>query len=67
MTAKVIILKRKFEGTPTLDNFKIVEEKLRPLQQGEFLVEARYISVDPYQRVYPPKVGQTMLSEQVAK
>jgi NADPH-dependent curcumin reductase CurA len=37
-------------GTPTHDNFGLVESKVPGLQVGEILVENEYISVDPYLR-----------------
>lgn len=67
MTAKSIILDKKFKGFPQDYNFKIVEESLPQLKDGEFLAEAEFLSVDPYIRVYMNGVGNTIMSEQVAK
>ncbi|GJQ76542.1 hypothetical protein Trydic_g2244 [Trypoxylus dichotomus] len=54
---------------PTKENVKIVEEELPELENGEYLVEAVYLSVDPYMRAYAPnyKVGDTLIGSQVAK
>ncbi|XP_011870865.1 PREDICTED: prostaglandin reductase 1-like isoform X1 [Vollenhovia emeryi] len=55
------------EAKPT--DLKLVEEELPPLQNGEYLAEAEYLSVDPYMRPYLQKfpVGITMIGSQVAK
>ncbi|KAG5347573.1 PTGR1 reductase, partial [Acromyrmex charruanus] len=55
------------EAKPT--DLKLVEEELPPLQNGEYLVEAEYLSVDPYMRPYVQNVslGVTMIGSQVAK
>lgn len=67
--AKVFIYASKFEGDVKLSDFKIIEENLPALRDGQFLAEAIYISVDPYQRTfilsYP--VGTPMVGRQVAK
>lgn len=72
MTAKKIVLKNGFKGEPKLEDFEIQEESLRPLNNGEFLVEAEYLSVDPYMRVYMGRLpnggaGQTMIGGQVGR
>ncbi|GJQ76544.1 hypothetical protein Trydic_g2246 [Trypoxylus dichotomus] len=53
---------------PSQENFKLIEEDLPPLRDGEFLAEAFYLSVDPYMRAYGPymTVGHTMIGTQVA-
>ncbi|XP_011690434.1 PREDICTED: prostaglandin reductase 1-like [Wasmannia auropunctata] len=55
------------EAKPT--DLKLVEEELPPLQNGEYLVQAEYFSVDPYMRVYVERfpLGTTMIGSQVAK
>ncbi|KAG5327671.1 PTGR1 reductase, partial [Pseudoatta argentina] len=55
------------EAKPT--DLKLVDEELPPLQNGEYLVEAEYLSVDPYMRPYVQNVslGVTMIGSQVAK
>uniref|UniRef100_A0A1Y1MGI5 Prostaglandin reductase 1 n=3 Tax=Photinus pyralis TaxID=7054 RepID=A0A1Y1MGI5_PHOPY len=67
VTAKKFILKKKFSGAASPSNVEIVEEELPPIKDGEFLTEAVYISVDPYQRAYNQEVGQVMAGIQVAK
>ncbi|EGI64927.1 Prostaglandin reductase 1 [Acromyrmex echinatior] len=55
------------EAKPT--DLKLVEEELPPLQNGEYLAEAEYFSVDPYMRPYVRRypLGITMLGTQIAK
>uniref|UniRef100_U5EP03 Prostaglandin reductase 1 n=1 Tax=Corethrella appendiculata TaxID=1370023 RepID=U5EP03_9DIPT len=61
----------KFVGEPKLSNFKLVEEDLRELKDEEFLAEAIFLSVDPYQQVYMNfynfPTGIVMIGGQVAK
>ncbi|MEH6658224.1 NADP-dependent oxidoreductase [Leeuwenhoekiella marinoflava] len=75
MTQTILFNKRP-EGKPTLDNFKFVEESVEEPKEGELLVEARYVSVDPYLRgrmndtksyVPPFQVGEPMTSGVVAE
>lgn len=66
-TAKVWKKNREFSGEPKLDDFKIVEEKLPALKNGEFAVEAEFLSVDPYMRAYQIDAGSTMIGGQVAR
>lgn len=67
--AKKIIYASAFKGEPTSENFKLVEEELKLLKDGEVLIEAIYLSVDPYMRPYMNSfpVGVTMIGGQVAK
>ncbi|XP_055584681.1 prostaglandin reductase 1-like [Uranotaenia lowii] len=60
---------KKFEGEPTSANFKLVEEVLPELQDGEFLAQAEFLSVDPYMRPYMRSYeeGTLMIGGQVAK
>lgn len=60
---------KKFEGEPTSENFRLVEEELPALQDGEFLAQAEYLSVDPYMRPYMSRfpVGSLMIGGQIAK
>ncbi|KAI4467484.1 prostaglandin reductase [Holotrichia oblita] len=64
--AKKYIYVKEYEGMPTDENVKIVEEELPSLKNG---VEAVYLSVDPYMRAYAPnyKIGDTLIGTQVAK
>ncbi|XP_028131011.1 prostaglandin reductase 1-like [Diabrotica virgifera virgifera] len=45
--AKVWKQIRPFDGLPERSDFELVEENLRPIEDGEFLVKAMYLSVDP--------------------
>ncbi|KRT82615.1 hypothetical protein AMK59_3214, partial [Oryctes borbonicus] len=67
--AKKYIYVKPYEGMPTEENVRIVEEELPELKNGEYLVEAVYLSVDPYMRAYAPnyKIGDTLIGTQVAK
>ncbi|KAK9730874.1 Zinc-binding dehydrogenase [Popillia japonica] len=69
MKAKRFVLEKYFEGMPKESDLKLVEEELPEITDGEFLVEAVYLSVDPYMRAYVSglKLGQTMIGCQVAK
>lgn len=62
------VVQTPFVGEPKKSNFKIVEEDLPAVEENEFLAEAAFISVDPYQRM---KLGTTfpcdMIGGQVAK
>lgn len=50
METQQIVLSARPEGFPTLNNFRIENVKLPPLQENEVLVEGMYYSVDPYMR-----------------
>lgn len=47
---KQIHLVRRPQGTPTADNFEIVDAATPTPKDGEVLVRALYLSVDPYMR-----------------
>jgi NADPH-dependent curcumin reductase CurA len=47
---KQILLKSRPVGKPTIDNFDIVDAPTVEVKDGELLVKAKYISVDPYMR-----------------
>lgn len=49
-------------------DFKLVEEELPPLKDGEFLAQAVYLSVDPYMRGFMGRfpLESTMIGSQVA-
>ncbi|KYQ57273.1 Prostaglandin reductase 1 [Trachymyrmex zeteki] len=55
------------EAKPT--DLKLVEEELPLLQNGEYLTEAEYFSVDPYMKPYVKRypLGITMIGTQIAK
>ena len=49
---KRYILKRPFDGVPKRDDFELIEENLPTLKDGEILIEALFLSVDPYMGMY---------------
>lgn len=67
--AQKFLYVKEFDGEPNSSNFKIVEEELPKLENGEFLAKAEYLSVESYMRPdmesYP--LGTTMIGGQVAK
>ncbi|XP_014286350.1 prostaglandin reductase 1 [Halyomorpha halys] len=69
MKCKKFIFKQHFDGVPKKSDFELVEEELPPLQDGDVLFEALYISVDPYMRPVSVKLplGVTMIGAQVAR
>lgn len=50
MKTKQILLASRPQGMPQASNFNMQEVELPPLQEGEVLLKALYISVDPYMR-----------------
>jgi prostaglandin reductase 1 len=46
--AKKFIYASAFKGEPKLSDFELVEEELPALKDGEILIEAQFLSVDPY-------------------
>ncbi|XP_006819176.1 prostaglandin reductase 1-like [Saccoglossus kowalevskii] len=67
---KRFVLAKQVEGIPQLTDFKILETKLPELKDGEILVKALYLSVDPYMRLFMSGVKEgvdTILGEQVAR
>ena len=73
---KAIVLRERPVGTPTLDNFEIIEEEKPFVKEGEMLLKAAYVSVDPYLRgrmtdaksyVPPFELNEPMQSGMVAK
>ncbi|KAL1509775.1 hypothetical protein ABEB36_004460 [Hypothenemus hampei] len=69
VTAKKWVFVQPSKGFPKISDFKLEEEKLRPIEDGEFLVEAMYFSVDPYMRANMPRLPKntTMIGGQLAK
>jgi len=65
------IMKRHFQGMPTLEDFEIKSEPLQKLKDNEILLQPEFWSVDPYARIYPISFGyklpMTMLGSQVAQ
>ncbi|KAL0841462.1 hypothetical protein ABMA28_015144 [Loxostege sticticalis] len=48
--ARKYVVKQAFKGKPKREDFEIVEYELPPLKDGEILIKAEWIGVDPYQR-----------------
>jgi hypothetical protein len=46
-----VIFKSHPEGMPVPENFEIVQTDLPPLEEGQFLLENVYLSLDPYMRM----------------
>ncbi|CAK9815987.1 Prostaglandin reductase 1 [Anthophora quadrimaculata] len=67
--AKKFVVAKHFQNEPKATDLQLVEEELPALQTGEFLVQAEYLSVDPYMRPYVLKypLGITMIGAQVGK
>lgn len=67
--AQKFVYVKEFVGEPNSSNFELVEEDLPEIKNGEFLVKAEYLSVDPYMRAYMVRypTGVTMIGGQVAK
>lgn len=67
--AKSWTLKKHFEGNPTNSNFELKTVELPPLKNGEALLEALFLTVDPYMRVMAKslKEGDKMMGQQVAR
>ncbi|XP_037088671.1 prostaglandin reductase 1-like [Pollicipes pollicipes] len=63
------VLVQHFDGFPKHTDFELREEPLPGLKDGEYLCEAEWISVDPYQRAYTPnyQVPMTMIGLQCAR
>jgi prostaglandin reductase 1 len=57
VVGKKFVLKRPFDGMPKIDDFELIEEHLPPLKDGEILIEAMFLSVDPYMRMYVLKMS----------
>lgn len=47
---RIIILKNRPTGKPTLKDFEFTEEEMPTAGEGELLLKAKYVSVDPYLR-----------------
>ncbi|XP_066246943.1 prostaglandin reductase 1-like [Euwallacea similis] len=67
--AKKFILVKTSEDLPKPSDFKLVEEELPALKDNEFLVQAEFLSVDPYMRGYMPQIpiNSTMVGTQVSR
>ena len=47
---KTIILNSRPVGKPQLSDFKLVEEEMPKIKEGEVLIKTKFVSVDPYLR-----------------
>lgn len=74
--SKAFILKSRPVGVPSMENFEQVELPVEPLEEGQLLLAAKFISVDPYMRgrmseqksyVTPYEVGKPIVGGVVAK
>lgn len=76
MENKTILLGSRPNGAPTLENFRFTQTAVTALQEGEVLLKALYISVDPYMRgrmsdaksyIAPYEVGKPIMGGIVAE
>ncbi|KAM9717994.1 prostaglandin reductase 1-like [Menidia menidia] len=68
--AKSWVMVKHFDGFPKKSDFKLQVEELPEPKDGEVLLEAVFLSVDPYMRPFSKlymKEGDVMLGTQVAK
>uniref|UniRef100_A0A8C2FGS0 15-oxoprostaglandin 13-reductase n=1 Tax=Cyprinus carpio TaxID=7962 RepID=A0A8C2FGS0_CYPCA len=65
--AKTWVLKQHFEGFPKDTDFELKLEQLSEPRDGEVLLEAVFLSVDPYMRRVRMQAGDVMIGTQVAK
>lgn len=68
--AKFWILNRHFDGFPKDSDFQLKEEEISEAKDGEVVLEAVFLSVDPYMRPFSQirmKEGDVMIGTQVAK
>ncbi|XP_072171720.1 prostaglandin reductase 1-like [Diadema setosum] len=65
--ARRIVLAKDFHGEVTASNFRVEEVQIPALNEGEVQLEALFLSVDPYMRVWGIKEGELMVGEQVAR
>uniref|UniRef100_A0A8C1IVV2 Prostaglandin reductase 1 n=1 Tax=Cyprinus carpio TaxID=7962 RepID=A0A8C1IVV2_CYPCA len=68
--AKTWVLKQHFEGFPKHTDFELKLEQLSEPRDGEVLLEAVFLSVDPYMRPFSRvrmQAGDVMIGTQVAK
>ncbi|XP_066112625.1 prostaglandin reductase 1 [Saccopteryx bilineata] len=67
--AKNWTLKKHFEGQPKSGDFEMKTVELPPLKNGEVLLEALFLTVDPYMRLAAKRLkeGDTMMGQQVAR
>ncbi len=73
---KIILLKKRPVGKPSLNDFELIEETKPNPKEGELLLKTKYVSVDPYLRgrmrdeksyIEPFKVGEPLESGIIAE
>uniref|UniRef100_A0A3Q3WHH8 15-oxoprostaglandin 13-reductase n=1 Tax=Mola mola TaxID=94237 RepID=A0A3Q3WHH8_MOLML len=64
--AKAWILTKHFDGFPKDSDFELKVEELPEAKDGEVLLQALFLSIDPYMR-FRMKEGDVMIGTQVAK
>ncbi|XP_047735444.1 prostaglandin reductase 1 isoform X2 [Hyalella azteca] len=69
VTSKCWILNKKHPDLPKADDFKLITETLPACSDNEFIVEAEWISVDPYIRIAltDQQLGSVITGGQVAR
>ncbi|XP_041730914.1 prostaglandin reductase 1-like [Coregonus clupeaformis] len=70
VVSKAWMLRQHFQGFPKASDFHLREETLPQPRNGQVLLEAVFLSVDPYMRPYSQtkmKEGDVMIGSQVAK
>ncbi|XP_018412727.1 PREDICTED: prostaglandin reductase 1-like isoform X2 [Nanorana parkeri] len=70
VVAKSWTMVKHFDGGPKPEDFKLVEEELPALKDGELLLESEFLSVDPYMRPYSRRImeeGDVMIGSLVAR
>ncbi|XP_031777177.1 prostaglandin reductase 1 [Nasonia vitripennis] len=69
VVGKKFVFAKHFVGEPKDGDLVLETFEVPPVKDGEILVEAEYLSVDPYMRPYTARMptGITMIGSQVAK
>ena len=73
---KKVILKKRPDGFPKIDDFELVENIIDNLEHGEIIIEVIWLSLDPYMRgrmseaksyASPIKIGDVITGGAVGK
>ncbi|XP_048252650.1 prostaglandin reductase 1-like isoform X2 [Haliotis rufescens] len=68
MKAKTWVIAKLFDGEPTESNFRLIEEEVPSPKQGEFVCEALYLSVSPYESSSDKApLGSALMGHQVSR
>ncbi len=71
-----IVLHARPRGEPRADDFRMVEQEVRPPEEGQVLLRTIYLSIDPYMRgrmnegpsyAPPVQIGQVMVGGTVSR